>query len=136
MSRDQIRNQNPTSFFGFILGSRVNKMADDQVRIRGRFCKKTKAKRSALATHRNTHPNISTVSEHNYATPTSPVVLPISPVVPVEDVAVNIDITGEADELHWTQGRRMVELSVLAEQLFATNAMSHFILGIQSVKSG
>ena len=91
-------------------------MADDRLRLRGQFSKKTKIKRSRLATYRNTHKNQPDALDHNYTTPTSPVILPTSPVVQVENAAANIDVD-ETNELNWTQGRRIVELSVLAEQM-------------------
>ena len=92
-------------------------MADEWLRIRGRFVKKTKSKRSQLATYRNIHKK-KDFDEHNYFTPENTVIFPESPIVPVENVAENVTIALEPDKIHWAEGRRIVELSVLAEQLF------------------
>ena len=95
-------------------------MADDRVRLNGRFCKKTKRKRAKSAEYRNRHID----HDHEYASTLSPV----SPIVNVDNVAENVTIGIQQSDLdkdngQWKDGRRIVELAVLAEQLFCNSCL-------------
>ncbi|CAG2255875.1 unnamed protein product [Mytilus edulis] len=100
-------------------------MADDcdRLRVRGRFIKKDRFKKSTRMDSLNESGKLNQWGDHDYGSRGE---LPPEPTkeetpVLVENIASNVTVStdiGQSENISWNEGRRVVELEVLAEQLF------------------
>ena len=100
-------------------------MADDcdRLRVRGRFIKKDRFKKSTRMDSLNESGKSIQWGDHDYGSRGE---LPSEPTkeetpVLVENIASNVTVStdiGQSENISWKEGRRVVELEVLAEQLF------------------
>ncbi|XP_063436090.1 uncharacterized protein LOC134717530 [Mytilus trossulus] len=100
-------------------------MADDRdrLRVRGRFIRKDRFKKSTRMDSLNESGNLIQWGDHEYGSrgemPSEPT-KEQTPVL-VENIASNVTVStdiGQSKNISWNEGRRVVELEVLAEQLF------------------
>ncbi|CAG2246182.1 unnamed protein product [Mytilus edulis] len=100
-------------------------MADDcdRLRVRGRFIKKDRFKKSTRMDSLNESGKLIQWGDHDYGSRGE---LPSEPTkeetpILVENIASNVTVStdiGQSENISWNEGRRVVELEVLAEQLF------------------
>lgn len=93
----------------------ISKMADDsRLRVRGRFTKNDKFNRSARMQSFNHNDECFQRGDHDYGTR----ITEETPIFEDMDIASNITVSTDPKDISWKEGRRVVELEVLAQQLF------------------
>ena len=99
----------------------------DISRLNGKFSSRIKSWRSSRLKHINKNRNMNEVKiDHEYYldvnTPCQPAPLTVAGKVP--DVAWNVDVDNDSEDIKWYDGRRVIELKYLADQMYCSRCRS------------
>lgn len=99
-------------------------------RIKGKFVSRIKSWRSSRLKHMNKQRDVGEIeNDHDYFYDKNAACPPAPPPDDVPDVALHLDVADhDSEDVQWYDGRRIVEIKHLADQLYCCKCRSHLHL--------